>query len=383
MMIYLDNAATTWPKPEEVYRRMDWFFREYGANPGRAGHKMAARAGREVYEVREKVAQFFGMEDSSQFIFTSNATHAINLGIRGVLSKGDHVITSALEHNSVIRPLKELEKEGIIELTIVGLTSEGSLDYQKIENEIKSNTKLIIVLHGSNLTGHMFDLVLLSSIAQKYRVLLMVDAAQTAGVFPIDLSEIPIDLLAVPGHKSLYGPVGTGVLFVKNGTHINSIFAGGTGSKSEELYQPDLWPDKFESGTVNSVGIVGLGAGLDFINQLGMEKIREHELNLCTKFIEGLHTIEHVKIYGPEATSLRTPVVSFNIGNESSSEVGYILDQVFDVAVRSGLHCSPLAHMTTGTLNQGMVRASFGYFNTVEDVNIALTAVRSIASEVL
>ncbi len=381
-MIYLDNAATTWPKPEKVYLKMDSFFREYGANPGRAGHKMAAQAGREIYEVREKIAEFFGAEDSSEIIFTSNATHALNLGILGIIKQGDHVISSTLEHNSVSRPLKELERDGVIELDLVGLNEDGEYDYVTLEKSIKDTTKIIVITHGSNVTGHLIDLNRVSKLAKEKQVLLMIDAAQTAGVFPIDLQKLNIDLMAFQGHKSLYDAFGTGGLYIRRGLTMKSIFAGGTGSKSEELYQPEVWPDKFESGTLNSVGIVGLGAGLDFIKEKGMKKIREHELFLCKKFMEGLLSIKNIKIYGPSIEKLRTPVVSFNIAEESSSEIGYILDQAFDIAVRSGLHCAPLAHQTMGTLEQGTVRASFGVFNTTQDVEIALNAIERIAKEV-
>lgn len=381
-MIYLDNAATTWPKPEAVYQTMDRFFREWGANPGRAGHRMAAEAGRMVFEVREKVAAFLGAADSSEIIFTSNATHSINFGIHGVVEPGDHIITSSLEHNSVFRPLKELERAGVIELTVVGLTPEGELDYAELERAIRPKTKMIVVIHGSNLTGHIFDLQTICAIAKAHHLLVMVDAAQTAGVFPIRLQELPIDLLAVPGHKSLYGPPGTGFLYVRTGTPMKAIFAGGTGSKSEEVYQPEILPDKFESGTANSVGIIGLGAGLDFLQQVGIDAVREHELNLCQRMMEGLLQIPGVTVYGPALGQERTPVVSFNIGQESSSEIGYILDQVFDIGVRSGLHCSPLAHQTMKTVTQGMVRASFGYFNTIQDVDQALTAIGQIAAKV-
>ncbi|AZR74295.1 cysteine desulfurase [Anoxybacter fermentans] len=381
-MIYLDNAATSWPKPEKVYQKMDQFFRKYGANPGRAGHKMAAYAGREIFEVREKLAEFFGAKDSSEIIFTSNATHSLNLGIRGVVEKGDHVITSCLEHNSVIRPLKELERNGIIELSIIGLTESGDLDFDSLKKAIKENTKLIVMTHGSNVTGHIFDIGKIAKLAKEKGVLVMIDAAQTAGILPINLQELPIDMMAFPGHKSLYGPPGTGGLYIRKGIKINPIFAGGTGSKSEELYQPEVWPDKFESGTLNSVGIVGLGAGLDFIKKEGLEQIWEHEYYLTQKFMEGLLSIDKVKVYGPELGKIRTPVVSFNIGEESSSEVGYILDQVFDIAVRSGLHCSPLAHQTIGTFEQGTVRVSFGYFNNIKDVEETLKAIEEIAKEV-
>ncbi|MCK4259421.1 MAG: aminotransferase class V-fold PLP-dependent enzyme [Halanaerobiales bacterium] len=380
-MIYLDNAATSWPKPEEVYKTMDRFFREYGANPGRAGHQMAAHAGKKVYEVREKLAEFFGVADSSEIVFTSNATHALNLGILGIIEKGDHVISSTLEHNSVSRPLKELERSGVIELDWIGLTEEGNFDYNALEKRIKDNTKLVVITHGSNVTGHLIDLNKVSTLLKKKGVLFMVDAAQTAGVFPINVSKLNIDLMAFPGHKSLYGPPGTGGLYIRKDLNIKSIFAGGTGSKSEELYQPEVWPDKFESGTVNSVGIVGLGEGVEFVKEKGIDQIREHELKLTSNFMEGLLSIKNVKLYGPKIDKVRTPVVSFNIGEESSSEIGYILDQAFDIAVRSGLHCSPLAHHTIGTLEQGTIRASFGYFNTFEHVEIALDVIHKIAKE--
>lgn len=381
-MIYLDNAATTWPKPEEVYRKMDEFIRNWGANPGRAGHKMAAKAGREIYGVREKLAAFFEAKDSAEIIFTSSATHSLNLGILGVAEKGDHIITSCLEHNSVIRPLKELERQGMIELSIVGLNEEGELDYSGFAREINAKTKMVIVTHGSNVTGHLVALEKICQVAQENGVLLMVDAAQTAGVFSINLQKLPIDLLAFPGHKSLYGAPGTGGLYIRKGTDVNFIFSGGTGSKSEQFYQPEVWPDKFESGTSNSVGIIGLGAGIDFILGEGLDKIRKHELDLSQHFINGLKKIQNVKLYGPDLDQLRTPVVSFNLGNESSSEVGYILDQVFDIAVRTGLHCAPLVHQTLGTTEQGMVRASFGYFNTIDEVDQAISAIGRIAQEV-
>lgn len=381
-MIYLDNAATTWPKPETVYQKMDQFLRELGANPGRAGHKMAAEAGRQIFEVREKIAAFFGAADSSEIVFTSNATHSLNFGLHGVVEQGDHVITSCLEHNSVFRPLKELERSGMIELTVIGLTAEGDLDYAELERSIRPHTKLIAMIHGSNVTGHIFDLQRICGIAKAKGVLIMIDAAQTAGVFPIDLRELPIDLLALPGHKSLYGPPGTGILYVRTGTPMRAIFAGGTGSKSEEVYQPELLPDKYESGSVNSVGIAGLGAGVDFVQTVGMDTIREHELHLCHRMIEGLLVLPKVTVYGPALGMLRTPVISFNIGTESSSEIGYILDQVFDIGVRSGLHCSPLAHQTMGTVHQGMIRASFGYFNTTDDVEQALAAITEITAKV-
>lgn len=381
-MIYLDNAATSWPKPEEVYQEMDKFFRQFGANPGRAGYKIAAHASRKIFDVRESLAAFFGAEDSAQIIFTTSTTHSLNLAIHGIIEKGDHVITSAVEHNSVIRPLKELEKEGIIELSVVGLNAEGQIDLEILQDKIGEKTKLIVISHGSNVTGDVFDLEEIGQIAQEKEILLLVDAAQTAGFLPIDVQAMKIDMLAFAGHKSLYGPPGTGGLYIRKGLNVKPIFAGGTGSKSEEFYQPDVFPEKYESGTMNSVGVVGLGVGVEFIKRVGLEKIRHHELLLSKTFLEGLTAIKNIQVYGQIEDDLRTPVVSFNIGEESSTEIGYILDQVFDIAVRSGLHCAPLTHQTLGTLQQGTVRAGFGYFNTQEDVETLLLAIQQIAQKI-
>lgn len=381
-MIYLDNAATSWPKPEEVYLEMDKFFRQFGANPGRAGYKIAAHASRKIFDVRESLAAFFGAEDSAQIIFTTSTTHSLNLAIHGIIEKGDHVITSAVEHNSVIRPLKELEKEGIIELSVVGLNAEGQIDLEILQDKIGEKTKLIVISHGSNVTGDVFDLEEIGQIAQEKEILLLVDAAQTAGFLPIDVQAMKIDMLAFAGHKSLYGPPGTGGLYIRKDLNVKPIFAGGTGSKSEEFYQPDVFPEKYESGTMNSVGVVGLGVGVEFIKRVGLEKIRHHELLLSKIFLEGLTAIKNIQVYGQIEDELRTPVVSFNIGEESSTEIGYILDQVFDIAVRSGLHCAPLTHQTLGTLQQGTVRAGFGYFNTQEDVETLLLAIQQIAQKI-
>lgn len=381
-MIYLDNAATSWPKPEEVYLEMDKFFRQFGANPGRAGYKIAAHASRKIFDVRESLAAFFGAEDSAQIIFTTSTTHSLNLAIHGIIEKGDHVITSAVEHNSVIRPLKELEKEGIIELSVVGLNAEGQIDLEILQDKIGEKTKLIVISHGSNVTGDVFGLEEIGQISQEKEILLLVDAAQTAGFLPIDVQAMKIDMLAFAGHKSLYGPPGTGGLYIRKGLNVKPIFAGGTGSKSEEFYQPDVFPEKYESGTMNSVGVIGLGVGVEFIKRVGLEKIRHHELLLSKIFLEGLTAIKNIKVYGQIDDELRTPVVSFNIGEESSTEIGYILDQVFDIAVRSGLHCAPLNHQTLGTLQQGTVRAGFGYFNTQEDVETLLLAIQQIAQKI-
>lgn len=355
--------------------------KEYGANPGRSGHKLALKAGRAIYETRELLSEFFNIKDPMRIIFTSNATDGLNLGIKGFLKSGDHVITTSMEHNSVLRPLKALEKIGV-KTTIIQCDERGILKVHNIEEAINQNTKLIVTTHASNLTGTIFPIKEIGEVAKKHNLVYMVDAAQTAGVYNIDVIDMNIDMLVFPGHKSLLGPQGTGGIYIKEGIEITNIKEGGTGSQSNSLVQPDIYPDKLESGTLNMPGIVGLGAGLKYIIDRGIENIREHEKSLTKLFIDGLREIKNVKIYGPCNVEQQAPVISINIGEEDSSEVSYILDQVFDIAVRPGLHCAPLAHKTIGCYEQGCIRFSIGPFNTVGDIEIALEAVKKISSEI-
>lgn len=380
-MIYLDNAATTYPKPEEVYQAMLESMKEFGANPGRSGHKLALKAGRAIYETRELLSKLFNIENPMNIIFTSNATEGLNLGIKGILKSGDHVITTSMEHNSVLRPLKALENIGV-ETTIIQCDKTGMIDINDIEKNIRQNTKMIITTHASNVTGTLFPIDEISKIAHKNGLLYMVDAAQTAGVYDIDVKNMNIDILVFPGHKSLLGPQGTGGIYIREGIDVMQMKEGGTGSRSESLIQPEMLPDKFESGTPNTPGIVGLGAGIKFILKTGIDNIRKHEEELTECFIEELKKIDKVKIYGPCDVKKQAPVVSINLGKEDSSEVSYILDRVFNIAVRPGLHCAPLAHKTIGTFEQGVVRFSIGYFNTHKDIEEAVKAVREIAKEV-
>lgn len=380
-MIYLDNAATSYPKPEEVYKAVDKCLREYGANPGRSGHKLALRAGRAIYETRELMCELFNIENPMQIIFTCNATDSLNLAIKGILKKGDHVITSGMEHNSLIRPIKALEEIGV-ENTIVECDNEGVIKLDKLKGAIKDNTKLIALTHSSNVTGTIMPIKEIGKIAKESNILLLVDAAQTAGVYNIDLKEMNIDLLAFPGHKGLMGPQGTGALYIREGIELKHMKEGGTGSKSESLLQPEIIPDRYESGTPNTPGIVGLGAGIRYILDVGTDNIRKHEEELTAYMINGLKKIDKVKIYGPMDAKRKASVISLNIGDLDSSEVSYILDQAFDIAVRSGLHCAPLAHKTLGTFEQGTVRFSIGYFNTKKDIDKALEAIEKICEEI-
>ncbi len=379
-MIYLDNAATSFPKPEEVYRAVDKCLREYSANPGRSGHRMALKAGREIYETRELICKLFNIENPMQIIFTYNATDSLNLAIKGLLKRGDHVITSSMEHNSLIRPIKALEEIGV-ENTIVQCNEEGLIRVNELRSSIKDNTKLIALSHASNVAGTLMPIKAIGKIARAKNILLLLDAAQTAGVYRIDVKKMNIDLLAVPGHKGLMGPQGTGILYLRKGIELRHIKEGGTGSKSESLLQPEIIPDRYESGTPNTPGIVGLGAGIKFILDTGIDKIREHEEELTAYMLKKLKEIDKVKVYGIKNAKQQASVISINIGDLDSSEVSYILDKAFDIAVRSGLHCAPLAHKTLGTFEQGTVRFSMGYFNKKEDIDNAINAIKRICEE--
>ena len=377
-MIYLDNAATTFPKPEAVYNAMMDCMKNYCANPGRAGHKLAMKAAREIYDTRENIAKLFNIDNPMNIVFTNNATDSLNLAIKGVVNKGDHIITTSMEHNSVIRPIKALEKVGV-ENTIVQCDDQGFLNIDDLEKAIKPNTKLIVTTHASNVCGTLIDIKSISEIANKHNILYLIDASQTVGVYDIDLKDIKADMLAAPGHKGLLGPQGTGILYIREGLNIDILKEGGTGSRSEDLFQPDLLPDKYESGTHNTPGIVGLNEGVKFIFKEGIDKIKEHEEELCKYMLERLEEVPNIKIYGPKDANKRASVISINIGNMDSGEITFLLDSEYDIATRSGIHCAPLAHKTLGTLEQGAVRFSIGYFNTKEEIDKAVAALKEIA----
>ena len=377
-MIYLDNAATTFPKPEAVYDSMMDCMKNYCANPGRAGHKLAMKAAREIYNTRENIAKLFNIDNPMNIVFTNNATDSLNLAIKGVVSTGDHIITTSMEHNSVIRPIKALEKLGI-ENTIVECDKEGFLDINNLEKAIKPNTRLIVTTHASNVCGTLIDIKAVSEVAKSHNILYLVDASQTAGVYNIDLKEIEVDMVAAPGHKGLLGPQGTGILYIREGLNLDILKEGGTGSKSEDLFQPELLPDKYESGTHNTPGIVGLNEGIKFIFNEGIDKIKQHEEELCKYMLERLEEVPNIKIYGPKDASKRASVITINIGNMDSGEITFLLDSEYNIATRSGIHCAPLAHKTLGTLEQGAVRFSLGYFNTKEDIDKAIEALKEIS----
>lgn len=378
-MYYFDNAATTFQKPKEVLETYIRVMNEYGANPGRSGHKIARKAGMGIYETREIVADFFGIDNPMQIAFTANATESLNIGIKGILKAGDHVITTSMEHNSVLRPLNALLSEGI-ELTIIDANIMGQINLEDLENSIKENTKLIITTHASNLTGTIFPIVDIAKIAKKHNLIYMLDAAQTAGVLDIDVKKIGIDILATTGHKSLFGPQGTGIIYIDERLSIKPLKEGGTGSKSYEMKQPTIMPDLLESGTPNTPGIIALGEGIKFIKKEGIKTILGHETELCKYFMENIIDLKNLHMYGESINVLRAPVVPINIGDEDSSSISYILDDEYDIATRPGLHCAPLAHKSIKTFEQGCVRFSFGYFNTKSDIDMAIKALSEISA---
>jgi cysteine desulfurase family protein len=380
-MIYLDNAATSWPKPPQVKEAMNKFMEEVGANPGRSGHFLSIEAARILYQAREALSVLFHVKDSSRIVFTLNATESINLGLKGLLRSGDHVITSSLEHNSVMRPLRDLEKKGI-ELSITPCFWDGSLDPREVKKRIQSNTRMVVLNHASNVTGILLPIGEVGKIAREHNLLFLVDAAQTAGAYPINVEKDGIDLLAFTGHKSLYGPQGTGGLVIGEGIDEKEMIPlkqGGTGSRSEFEEQPFFLPDRFESGTPNGVGIAGLLAGVQYVLEKRVEQIRQNEVSLIEKLIKGLKEIPQVKLYGAEPQEDRMAMLSFNITHLSPSDVALHLEREFGILCRPGLHCAPSAHRTIGTFPEGTIRFGLSVFNTEADIETAIRAVSLIA----
>jgi cysteine desulfurase family protein len=378
-LIYFDNAATTFPKPEEVYLKVDHILRNVGANPGRSGHRMALEANRIILDARDSIARLFNIEDSSRIVFTSNTTEALNIGIKGFLRPGDHAITSSMEHNSVVRPLKAMERAGV-ECSKLRCSSEGIFNPEDVRAAIRPRTRLIAITHASNVTGSITPIREIGAIAREKGIVFLLDAAQTAGMLPIDVERDNIDMLACPGHKGLFGLQGTGFLYISPSVELEPIKDGGTGGNSEMDTMPDTLPERFEAGTMNTPGIAGLGEGVEFVLREGIDKIRSHEANLTDRLMKGLAEIKGVTVYGPGDANRQMAVVSFNITGKDPSDVGFVLDSSFGIMARVGLHCAPDAHRTIGTFPQGTVRLSPGYFNTMEEVDFVVGAVRKICS---
>ena len=378
-MIYLDNAATTMRKPQEVIDAITAVMCSMG-NAGRGVNEASLGAARTVYDTREKLAGFFGAEDARQIVFTMNSTESLNIAIKGILNPGDHVITTQLEHNSVLRPLYEMEEKGV-ELTIVKADVQGRVSLEDMETAIRSETKAIICTHGSNVTGNLVDIAAVGELARKHEILFVVDASQTAGVFPIDVQAMHIDILCFTGHKSLLGPQGTGGLYVRTGLQLRPLKSGGSGVQTYSKKHPQQMPTALEAGTLNGHGIAGLDAALDYLMRTGIDIIREKEQKLMWQFYEGIREIQGVKIYGDFLQKNRCPIVSFNIGDYDSSEVSDELFEGWEISTRPGGHCAPLMHEALGTVEQGAVRFSFSHYNTAEEVETAIAAVRELAEE--
>lgn len=375
-MIYLDNAATSFPKPSKVYEEVLNCMKNYCANPGRGSHDMAIISAMKVMETRNLICELFNIKDPFNLIFTSNATEALNIAIKGVLKNGDHVISTVIEHNSVLRPLNSMEKQGV-EITLVGVDKAGYVNPLDIKNEIKKNTKIIIINHISNVLGSIQDITSIGKIAREKEIIFMVDASQSAGVISIDVESSYIDLLAFPGHKGLLGPQGTGGLFIREGINLSNFNEGGTGSNSHFMIQPDFMPDKFESGTLNTPGIAGLCEGLKFIKRVGIDSIKKVEDELMKYFIDEIRKLSYIKIYGNNSLNERSAVVSFNIDGVDASIVGEELNE-YGIAVRTGYHCTPLIHDIIGTEYAGTVRVSLGCFNVLQDIDELLESIRKI-----
>jgi len=388
-MIYFDNAATSWPKPPGVAEAMVHFLNQVGANPGRAAHRRAIASGRILYDARETVGELFHAPDPLRLVFGKNVTEALNLALRGLLRAGDHVVTSSMEHNSMMRPLRALERQpeprsGSVQVTVVECSPQGVLDPADVEAAIQPDTKLVALNHASNVVGTLLPVAEVGAICRERNLLLLVDAAQTGGAYPIDVQADQIDLLAFTGHKSLGGPMGTGGLIVGqrvDEAQLEPLISGGTGSRSEHEVQPDFLPDMCESGTPNVVGVAGLQVGVRWVLERGVEAIRAHEVALAQRLIHGLSPINGVTVYGTLDAELQTATVSFNIAGMAPSEVGLRLDDEYGIMCRVGLHCAPTAHKTIGTFPDGTVRFGLSAFNTMDEVKSALTAVETLAQE--
>lgn len=376
-MIYLDNAATSFPKPKEVLDEMYECLQEYCANPGRGSHSLAVKASTRVFEARKDISDFLGISNPMRLVFTKNATEGLNMAIFGVAQKGDHIITTSMEHNSVIRPLKHLERDGIIELSIVKCGALGMLEVAEIEKQIKKNTKVVVMTLSSNVTGMIMPYKETAKICKKHGVLFLLDASQGAGYLPIHAENDGIDIMAFPGHKGLMGPQGTGGLFVAEGIDIKPIFVGGTGSHSESVYQSSHFPDMLESGTLNVPGIVGLHAGVRYISKVGRENILIKKKKMIEYLHDNLIKLPSAHMFSTSSEN-NSGIIAMNIDKVDSAELSYTLDKAYDIKTRSGLHCSTFAHETLNTKEHGLTRLSVGYFNTEEEVAYTIKALEEI-----
>jgi len=379
MTLYLDNAATSFPKPEAVYAAVDHTLRFGAANPGRGGYRLSLEAGRMVLAARSAAARLVGMPDPARIIFVANATEALNLALFGVLSPGDRVVTTSMEHNAVVRPLRALADRGV-EVVKVTAGADGFVAPADIRRACAPGTRMVAMTHCSNVTGTLQAIDEIGPWCRSQGILFLVDAAQSAGFFPIDIAAMAIDLLAVPGHKAIMGPPGTGFLCVGEGVQLNPLLYGGTGTRSMSDEQPEELPERLESGTLNVVGLAGLHAALEFLHEIGLNRFRAHERDLLRQLMEGLRRIPSARLFGPTDPTQHGGALSFTLEGLDPATVGFRLDDEFDIGVRVGLHCAPEAHRTIGTFPEGTIRVSPGWFNTADDIDRLLAAVRVLAA---
>jgi len=380
--IYFDNAATSWPKPEAVYRAVDDYQRRLGAPAGRGAYGEAAETERLVLSCRKKVSQLIGASDPSRIVFTQNGTDSLNLALHGLLRPGDHVVTTVCEHNSVLRPLRFLAKHRDVSTTYVGCDGQGYVDPEDVRRAVTPQTRLIALIHASNVTGAIQPVEAVGQIAAERDIPFLVDAAQSLGHVPIDVSRIRCQLLAAPGHKGLMGPLGTGVLYVAPGAEqsLLPVRQGGTGTRSDEDVQPESLPDKYESGNLNVAGIVGLEAGVSHVLEAGIERIQERARTMTVRLLRGLDKLTGIQLYGPRTTGRRVGVVSLNVAGFDPQELAALLDSQWSIQTRAGIHCAPRMHAALGTLPRGTLRLSVGHFTTPEEIDAVLVALAELAS---
>ncbi len=380
MTVYLDNAASSCPKPAAVVEAVKDCLENFCANPGRGAHKLAVAAARIIFQARAKAAGLLGVEDSANVIFTQNATDSLNIALHGLLSPGDHVVTSVVEHNAVLRPLMVLARGGV-GVSFAGADPAGRVDPEEVLALLGPNTRLVVLSQASNVSGAITPVAEVSAALNERGVPLLIDAAQSGGSLPLDIKALPASIIALTGHKGLMGPQGIGLLYVPPDIELRSLRQGGTGTRSEEEQDALGRPDRYESGTLNTPGIAGLAAGIDFLEREGLEKIARHKAGLVARLHAGLAGLDNVSVYGPKAGEPRAPLVAFNVGDMTAADVAARLDCEHDIASRAGLHCAPGAHRVMGTLKRGAVRLSVGPFNSSADIDAAIEAVAGIASQ--
>ncbi|WP_136607521.1 aminotransferase class V-fold PLP-dependent enzyme [Paenibacillus dokdonensis] len=377
-VIYLDHAATSWPKPPEVMKAMQIAMEEAAANPGRGSHQMAVKASRVLFETRRVLSRLFGVHNPNDVVFTHNTTEALNLAIKGLLHKGDRVVATMVEHNSVRRPLEFLKRTLGIEVEYVPVNDQGELDMLKLKAALSKRPKLVVCSHSSNLLGSILPAAEIGELAHEQGAAFLLDAAQSAGCLDLDVNAMHVDLLAFPGHKGLLGPQGTGGLYISPSIDLEPLLHGGTGSQSEEKEQPMVRPDRYEAGTPNTLGIAGLKAGVEKVLELSPQQIYKHEWDLTQRIMEGIQNIKGMRILGPEKGKPRTGIVSFVSVERDSSEIAFQLDREYGIAVRAGMHCTPLAHEGADTLQTGAVRVSVGVDTSIDEVDTLIDAIEKI-----